>query len=91
MGKLTANGLKINANLQLKKLIFLNVKNYILTILTLGLYYPFAKIASTKLQVESLHFESTINFDELISNSTTDQQGNFGEAMSDLFDFDFGF
>lgn len=90
-GKLTANGLKINANLQLKKLIFLNVKNYILTILTLGLYYPFAKIASTKLQVESLHFESTINFDELISNSTTDQQGNFGEAMSDLFDFDFGF
>lgn len=90
-GKLTANGLKINANLQLKKLIFLNAKNYLLIILTLGLYYPFAKIASTKLQVESLNFESTINFDELISNSTTDQQGNFGEAMSDLFDFDFGF
>ena len=90
-GKLTANGLKINANLQLKKLIFLNAKNYILIVLTLGLYYPFAKIASTKLQVESLNFESTINFDDLISNSPTDQQGNFGEAMSDLFDFDFGF
>lgn len=81
----------MKADLKLKPLILLNSKNWILILLTLGLYYPFAKVASTKMQLESLSIHTTIDFDQLVNDVSIDNENNLGQAMTDLFDFDFGF
>jgi uncharacterized membrane protein YjgN (DUF898 family) len=90
-GNIIAENLQVIANLKLQPLIRLNFKNWILILLSLGLYYPFAKIASTKMQVESLSINTSINFDQLVNKVSIENQSNLGQAVADLFDFDFGF
>ncbi len=90
-GNIISNELKMEANLELKPFIKLNSKNWILILLSLGLYYPFAKIAVTKLQLESLAIHTTIDFDQLVNEVSIENENNIGQAMTDLFDFDFGF
>lgn len=90
-GNVLADGVRVLANLKLKPLVRLNIKNWILIVLTLGLYFPFAKIATTKMQVEALSIQTTLDFDRLVNDYSLDQQSNIGEAITDMFDFDFGF
>lgn len=90
-GNIISNDLKMEADLKLKPLIILNSKNWILIVLSLGLYYPFAKVASTRMQLESLSIYSSLDFNQLVSDASIEDESNLGQAMSDLFDFDFGF
>lgn len=90
-GNIVSNDLKMESDLKLKPLIILNSKNWILILLSLGLYYPFAKVASTRMQLESLSIFTTLDFNQLVSDASIEEENNLGQAMSDLFDFDFGF
>lgn len=90
-GNIVSSNLTMNADLKLKPLIFLNSKNWILILLSLGLYYPFAKVASTRMQLESLSIQTSLDFDQLVSDASIENENNLGQAMTDLFDFDFGF
>jgi len=66
----------------------LNAKNYIFMLFTLGLYYPWAKIAYLRHKIENSYFACD-NFDKFIAGAK-DETNTIGEEAMDFFDIDVG-
>ena len=67
-------------------MIFINV---FLTIITLGLYLPAAKIRSTRYVVENMAFIADGPLDDFIA-AEREQISALGEEFGEVFDFDIG-
>jgi uncharacterized membrane protein YjgN (DUF898 family) len=67
----------------------LGLKNFVLTILTLGLYWPFAAVATARLRLEAVTVHLPEGADELIATAQAHQDAT-GEAAGDLFGIDVG-
>lgn len=77
--------------MQLVELWLLVVGRSMLTILTAGLYWPFAAVAIAKYRVESLVLVSSSPFDGFVATSDADGQASAtGDASADLFGLDIG-
>ena len=73
------------------KLLRLSVSQTLLTILTAGLYWPFAAVAIAKYRVESLVLVSATPLDAIVATSDADGQASAtGDASADLFGLDIG-
>ncbi|MFT4633773.1 MAG: uncharacterized membrane protein YjgN (DUF898 family) [Candidatus Pseudothioglobus sp.] len=82
-------GCEFEADLKLggyAKVIFINV---FLTIITLGLYLPAAKIRSTRYVVENMAFIADGPLDDFIA-AEREQISALGEEFGEVFDFDIG-
>ena len=77
-------------DLQARRFMGLMVKNLLLTILTLGLYRPFAAVAKARMQLESVHFVPEGSIDEIVAKAEADQRA-IGEEFVDALDFDLSF
>jgi uncharacterized membrane protein YjgN (DUF898 family) len=66
----------------------INAKNYIFMIFTLGLYYPWAKIAYLRHKIENSYFACD-NYDKFLAGAK-DQTNTIGEEAMDFFDIDVG-
>ena len=81
--------LQFHSDLRYAAMLRLTVKNWLLVLLTLGLYWPFAAIAMTRLRVEAVSVTSLVDPDMLIAKGlVTDDAA--GDAAGDLFGFDLG-
>jgi uncharacterized membrane protein YjgN (DUF898 family) len=67
---------------------WLQFKNWALTIITLGLYRPFAVVNSTKARLQAISLSSTKFIDFVISAESADASA-IGEEALDAFDLDF--
>jgi uncharacterized membrane protein YjgN (DUF898 family) len=67
----------------------LGLKNFVLTILTFGLYWPFAAIATAKLRLEAVTVHLPEGADGLTATAQAHQDAA-GEAAGDLFGIDVG-
>lgn len=63
------------------------VSNFVLIVLTLGLYWPWAKVREATYRLDRLMLEST-NLDAFTGKATTDSAA-VGEEIADAFDLDF--
>ena len=73
------------------KLLRLSVGQALLTILTAGLYWPFAAVAIAKYRVESLVLVSSTPFDGIVATSDAGAKASAtGDASADLFGLDIG-
>jgi uncharacterized membrane protein YjgN (DUF898 family) len=68
----------------------LTLKNWLLMVLTLGLYYPFASIAFYRLRIESITPQLSGNLDLLQAQGAAGAGDASGDAAGDMFGIDIG-
>ncbi len=64
-------------------------KNYLFIFLTLGFYWPFAVVATKRMQLEAMSLRSRVDFNALVARSHAETDAA-GDAAADLFDADLG-
>ena len=72
------------------KYVLLQLKNYLLILLTLGFYWPFAVIATKRMQLEAVTLKSRIDLNTMTDMARKRSTDAAGDMAADLFDFDLG-
>jgi uncharacterized membrane protein YjgN (DUF898 family) len=68
----------------------LTLKNWLLIVLTLGLYWPFAAVAMQRMKVEAVTLLLSVDPQRLIDQARSSEGEAAGDAAGDLFGMDFG-
>ncbi|MBL8340512.1 MAG: DUF898 domain-containing protein [Rubrivivax sp.] len=68
----------------------LTLKNWLLILLTLGLYLPFAAVAMARLRLEAIAVLASADPDALVAVASHPNESAAGDAAGDLFGFDIG-
>ena len=68
----------------------LQLKNYALILITLGLYWPFAMVATRHMQIEAVSLKTRIALDTLTDAARKNETDALGDMAADMFDFDMG-
>ena len=82
--------LRVVSRLRARTLVSLSLKNWLLVLLTLGLYLPFAAVAMARLQLESISLLSKVSPDELAAGARRGAEAAAGDAAGDLMGVDLG-
>jgi len=80
-----------DSELTFKRLLRVTVVNWLLMIVTLGLFWPATRIRLAKAKLEAMSIEVEGNVDHWIARAGSDEGGAIGDAAGDFFDFDIGF
>jgi uncharacterized membrane protein YjgN (DUF898 family) len=80
---------KLGANLSALAVAWIMITNILLTMLTLGIFYPWAQVRIARYRVEHLSLEAASDLDEFTSE-TFGTQSAVGEEIAGFFDLDFG-
>ena len=78
------------SQLRFSRLFWLTVKNWLLMLLTLGLYWPFAAVASTRMRVEAVIIKTRQDPATLVSLLQASDVEAAGDAAGDLLGIDIG-
>ena len=89
-GRTRSQEVSFHSHLEFGALLKLTFKNWLLMLLTLGLYYPFATVASYRLRVESIAPVLTGDLDQLQAQAAAVVSDASGDAAGDLFGIDIG-
>ena len=82
--------LRFLSNLRFRSLLWLTVKNWLLVIVTLGLYWPFAAVALARIRLEAVTVKSRVSPDTLVSQMRAVEGDAAGDAAGDVFGIDIG-
>jgi uncharacterized membrane protein YjgN (DUF898 family) len=82
--------LHFTSQLRARGLAGLWFKNTLLVLLTLGLYFPFAQVASARMRLEAMTVVSRVPPDELAASAAQADEAAAGDAAGDLLGFDIG-
>ncbi len=82
--------LRFSSTLRLKQMMTLSTRNWLLTLLTLGLYRPFAVIAMARLRLESVQIECSVDPSQWTVGSSKVQSNAVGVASGDFWGIDVG-
>ena len=82
--------LHFTSRLRARELAGLWFKNALLVLVTLGLYFPFAQVASARLRLEAMTVVSRVHPDELAASAAPADEAAAGDAAGDLLGFDIG-
>jgi uncharacterized membrane protein YjgN (DUF898 family) len=89
-GRTASAHLHFTSRLRARALAGLWFKNTLLVLVTLGLYFPFAQVASARLRLQAMTVVSRIDPDELAASATQADEAAAGDAAGDLLGFDIG-
>jgi uncharacterized membrane protein YjgN (DUF898 family) len=79
---------EFRSDLSIRRYVGLQVKNFLLTVLSGGLYRPFAAVASAKMRLESVSL-SDGRFIDAVTGSSNGNQNAIGAEAMDAVDMDF--
>ncbi|PQA76326.1 YjgN family protein [Rhodoferax sp. TS-BS-61-7] len=82
--------LRFVSTLRVRALLWVTLKNWFLIIITLGLYWPFAAVALTRVRLEAVSIKSRANPDLLVSQVQAQEGDAAGDAAGDFFGMDVG-
>ena len=68
----------------------LTLKNWVLIVLTLGLYRPFAVVAATRLKLHAIELAVHGDVANWLGETVGDRDNAVGEMAGDFFGFDVG-
>jgi uncharacterized membrane protein YjgN (DUF898 family) len=71
-------------------LLGLTLKNWLLMLLTLGLYWPFAAVATARMRCEAVSVRTRVDPESLIDQVRAGDNDAAGDAAGDLFGIDIG-
>ena len=80
---------KLGANLSPLRMTMIVVTNLLLLLVTLGFYYPWARVRLVRYQMEHMSVEATTSLDEFTSEVIA-TQGAIGEEIAGFFDLGIG-
>jgi len=89
-GRTRSRLVQFDSTLGFWPLLRLTLKNWLLVLLTLGLYLPFARVATARLRLEAISVQMLLSPDELVSTLRERADDASGDAAGDLFGFDIG-
>lgn len=78
------------SRLGLPQMLWLSLKNGLLIAVTLGLYWPFAKVAMARLRLEAVHLRTVTDLHELLASEQPVSDEAAGDAAGDFFGLDVG-
>lgn len=81
---------RFKSDISVRRLMVLQFKNYILIMLTLGLYWPFAVVATKRMQLEAMSLKSRVDLDTLTDAARQRENDAAGDMAADLFGLDIG-
>lgn len=80
---------RFKCRLHTGRYVLLRIKNLFLTLLTLGLYRPFARVSEYRMKVESVTLHVKGSVDQVTSAMVRQQQqGGIGDALADAAGLD---
>lgn len=81
---------RFESQLRVGPLLGLTLKNWLLTVLTLGLYWPFAAVAATRMKLQAVTVFTRTDPDDIVQRARLVTSDATGEAAADLFGIDVG-
>lgn len=84
------NSMRFKSELAPWRYVGLQIKNYLLIAITLGLYWPFAAVANHRMQLQAVVLKSRISLSHVSDWAQKREHDAAGDAAADLFDMDFG-
>jgi uncharacterized membrane protein YjgN (DUF898 family) len=88
-GGLGVGANNLRSSLTVAGLVWINVTNLLGLLVTLGIYYPWAKVRLAKYQLEHMHIDSDGRLTEFLSAAHPDTSA-LAEEAGDFFDVDLG-
>lgn len=85
-----SESLRFHSSLSFGALAWLSAQNLLLTVLTLGMYRPFAAINTARLRLQAVHLACDDNLDAWVASQQAGEQDASGEAAGDFFGIDMG-
>jgi len=82
--------IRFGSALRFRALLGLTIRNWLLILVTLGLYWPFAAIAMARLRLEAVNVSTRLAPDEFESRVREHADDAAGDAAGDLFGIDIG-
>jgi len=83
--------LRFISRLRVRSLLWVTLKNWLLIVVTLGLYWPFAAVALARIRLQAVSVKTRVSPDTLIAMAGAVEGDAAGEAGGDLFGLDIGF
>lgn len=83
--------LRFISRLRFRSLLWVTLKNWLLVVLTLGFYWPFAAVALARIRLEAVTVKTRVSPETLIAMAGAVEGDAAGEAGGDLFGLDIGF
>jgi uncharacterized membrane protein YjgN (DUF898 family) len=82
--------LQFDSRLRFEGLLWLTLKNWLLMLLTLGLYWPFAAVSFYRMRIESITPLLCGDLDQLQAQAAAQVTDASGDAAGDMFGIDIG-
>lgn len=82
--------LRFISTLRARSLLWQTIKNWFFIIITLGLYWPFAAVAMTRLRLQAVSIKSRVDPDLLTAQVQSEEGDAAGNAAGDFFGMDVG-
>lgn len=79
---------RFKCTLSTRKFVFLRIKNLVLSLLTLGLYRPFARVNEYQMKYDSVTLYVKGSLDQLTGQLEAAQKEGFGDALADAAGLD---
>lgn len=89
-GSTRSHRLRFSSRLKARSMIGLMLTNLLLTVITFGLYRPFAAIATAKLRLEAVSLEAHGDVEQWTAGAARRVNDASGDAAGDLFGIDVG-
>ena len=86
----SAPRVRFTSSLGVRPLALLSLKNLLLTVLTLGLYRPFAVVATTRLRLQAVGIQTLGPVDSWVAGTVGGAGDAAGDAAGDLLGVDLG-
>lgn len=82
--------MRFRSKLKFRPLLMLTLKNWLLMLLTLGLYWPFAAVAVTRMRLQAVTVITRVDPADLLDDARSAEGEAAGDAAGDLFGLDVG-
>ncbi len=85
-----SSSIGFESRLRYRSLLLLGLKNWLLMVVTLGLYWPFAAIATAKLKLEAVTVVALRDLNTVVQDQVDATKDAAGDAAGDVFGIDIG-
>jgi uncharacterized membrane protein YjgN (DUF898 family) len=89
-GNTRSEQLIIHSQLRFRDMFKVNLVNWLLIVVTLGLYWPFAAVRSARVRLEAMAIEVHGDVNTWVADAPKQQAGVLGDAAGDFFGVDMG-
>jgi uncharacterized membrane protein YjgN (DUF898 family) len=81
---------RFKSELMASPYVWLQIKNYLCIVFTLGLYWPFAVVASKRMRLEAVGLRTRIGLDNIANTAQQQHSDASGDVAADFFGLDIG-